>query len=227
MNKKRFKSIVLRRTNYGEADRIIDLLTQDGRMAVIAKGVRKEKSKLAGGIELFAICDVVIAEGKSDLGILISARIINFFGKILNNFERMQFAYEVLSHINIASNTLNTPDWYDITVEILSALDDESIPIELIQTWFYVRIAELHGEELNTIRDIEGSMLHQTKTYRYDNHEKGLAIDDKGPIRAGHIKIMRLCAQKSIVVITQVGGLREYLDLCKSIAIQHASLQKY
>ena len=56
----RLKAIVLRRTNYAEADRVLQLLTPKGRRSVIAKGVRRERSKLAGGIELFAICDVVI-----------------------------------------------------------------------------------------------------------------------------------------------------------------------
>ena len=47
---KRTQAIVLRRTNYGEADRILQLLTPEGKKSVMAKGVRKEKSKLAGGI---------------------------------------------------------------------------------------------------------------------------------------------------------------------------------
>jgi DNA repair protein RecO (recombination protein O) len=50
------KGIVLTRTDYGEADRILHFLTPDqGKIAGIAKGVRKSKSKLAGGIELFSV----------------------------------------------------------------------------------------------------------------------------------------------------------------------------
>ena len=56
----RTKAIVLRRTDYGEADRILQLLTPSGKRSVIARGVRKEKSKLAGGIELFSVSDVLI-----------------------------------------------------------------------------------------------------------------------------------------------------------------------
>ena len=37
---------VLRRTNYGEADRILNIITPLGKMSVIAKSVRKEKSNL-------------------------------------------------------------------------------------------------------------------------------------------------------------------------------------
>ena len=40
----RLKAIVLRRTNYAEADRVLQLLTPKGRRSVIAKGVRRERS---------------------------------------------------------------------------------------------------------------------------------------------------------------------------------------
>ena len=79
----RTQAIVLRRTNYGEADRILHLLTPDGRRSVMARGVRKEKSRLAGGIELFALCDVVIGEGRGELGVLTSARLVHFYRHIL------------------------------------------------------------------------------------------------------------------------------------------------
>ena len=67
MKAHRTRAIVLRRTNYGEADRILQLLTPDGKKSVMARGVRREKSRLAGGIELFAVSDVVIGEGKGEL----------------------------------------------------------------------------------------------------------------------------------------------------------------
>ena len=47
----RTDAIVLRRTNYGEADRILQVITpSSGRLSVMARSVRKEKSRLAGGI---------------------------------------------------------------------------------------------------------------------------------------------------------------------------------
>ena len=72
----RTEAIVLRRTDYGEADRILQLLTPEGKKSVVAKGVRREKSKLAGGIELFSVSEVVIHEGKGELGILTGAKLV-------------------------------------------------------------------------------------------------------------------------------------------------------
>lgn len=62
---KRTKAWVLRRTNYGEADRILNLITPQRQISAVARGVRKSKSKLAGAIELFCLSDVVLVGGKN------------------------------------------------------------------------------------------------------------------------------------------------------------------
>lgn len=221
----RTRAIVLRRTNYGEADRILDLLTPDGRMSAMARGVRKEKSKLAGGIELFAVCDVVIGQGKGELGVLTSARLVHFYRHILEDYDRMQFAYEALAQITKASATLDEAEWYDIGAEVLAALDVLTVPLQLVQAWFYVRVAQLLGDELNTIRDYAGKRLEDGKRYRYDSQEKGFYEDKNGPIVAAHIKILRLLAAKQLSVLVQVGGMGEYLAECLDVARRHAALQ--
>ena len=59
------QAIVLRRTDFGEADRIINFLTPDrGKISGLARGVRKQKSKLAGGIELFSVSDITYLVGR-------------------------------------------------------------------------------------------------------------------------------------------------------------------
>ncbi len=219
------RAIVLRRTNYGEADRILDLLTPDGRMSVMARGVRKEKSKLAGGIELFAVCDVVVGQSRGDLGVLTSARLVTFYRHILEDYDRMQFAYEVLAQVTRASSTLDEPAWYEIVAEVLAALDVLTVSLSLVQTWFYIRIAELLGDELNTARDYSGAKLQSDKKYRYDTQEKGFIEDANGQITADHIKILRLVSVKPLNIILQVGGMNEFLPDTLYVARQHAALQ--
>lgn len=224
MKTTRAKAIVLRRTNFGEADRILDVLTPAGRLSVMARGVRKEKSKLAGGIELFAECDIVVGQGKGDLGVLVSARLVRFFRHILDDYDRMQFAYETLAQVARASSSLDEAQWYDIVVEVLAALDGETVPLSLVQLWFYVRVAQLLGDELNTARDTQGKRLESSKKYRYDTQEKGFYEDAEGSITADHIKILRLAAAKPLSTIVQVGGMGEYLGECLDVARRHAAL---
>ena len=74
---------VLRRTNYGEADRILNLITPVGKIAVAARGVRKMKSRLAGGIEPFTRSEFQIHRGRGELGVLTGAKMQKFHSHIL------------------------------------------------------------------------------------------------------------------------------------------------
>mgnify|MGYP000881125212 CR=1 FL=1 len=80
-------AIVLRRTNFGEADRIVNFITPAGKVVGIARGARKQKSKLAGGIEVFALNEVVLMKGKNEMKTIISARMREFFGEIIKDLD--------------------------------------------------------------------------------------------------------------------------------------------
>lgn len=220
----RTRAIVLRRTNYGEADRILQLLTPEGRRSVMARGVRREKSKLAGGIELLAISDVVIGEGKGELGILTSARLVQYYANIVKDYDRLQFAYTVIKEVARSSEMVDEPEWYELMSEILMALDSKTISLLLIETWFYIHVAAVLGHEINLERDIEGAALAADQTYMYDIGEQGLRPAGNGQLTAGHIKLLRLIATKSLKVLAQVGGVDDVLPVCLNVARAHAAL---
>lgn len=218
------RAIVLRRTNFGEADRILQLLTPEGRRSVMAKGVRKEKSKLAGGIELFAVTDVVLGEGKGELGILTSARLVHFYRHIIEDYDRLQFGYFVIQQITRASENVDEPEWFDMTADIFMALDSKTIPLALTQTWFYLRHASLLGHQLNLNIDTNGEKLTAERTYRYDVGEQGLRELTNGELTAEHIKLLRLISTRSLKVLAQIGGVDEILPAILNVAREHAAL---
>jgi len=220
----RTKAIVLRRTNYGEADRILQLLTPDGRFSVMARGVRKEKSRLAGGIELFAVCDVVIGQGKGALGILTSARLVTFYRHIMEDYDRMQFGYEVIKQVTRASEMVDEPEWYETLLEVLMALDSVTIDNRLIETWFYLRHSSLLGHELNLSHDVDSKKLLANTNYSYDVSENGLRASKSGKLGSDHIKLLRLINVKSLKVLAQIGGIDAILDECFHVARQHAAI---
>jgi len=224
MKTHRTKAIVLRRTNYGEADRILQLLTPDGKRSVMAKGVRREKSRLAGGIELFAICDVVIGEGRGELGILTSSRLVYFYRHIMQDYDRMQFAYTAIKLVSGASEMVDGPEWYDVLAETLAGLDVPSIQIDIVQVWFYLRYAALMGYELSLWHDITGEKLSPYQTYSYDVDERGLRAVEGGELTTKHIKLLRLIATRSLKVIAQIGGVNEIAKDCLLTAREHAAI---
>lgn len=220
----RTQAIVLRRTNYGEADRVVQLLTPDGRRSVMARGVRKEKSKLAGGIELFAVSDVVIGEGKGDLGVLTSAKLERFYKHILEDYDRLQFGYTAIKLVSRASDAVDEPEWFDLLAETLAGLDVLTIPLPLIQAWFYVRYASLLGHELNLELAVDGSKLQADETYRYDSAEQGLRQVQGGEITGDHIKLLRLIATRPLAVLVQVGGVGALLGASLHVVEEHAAI---
>lgn len=218
----RLKAIVLRRTNYAEADRVLQLLTPKGRRSVIAKGVRRERSKLAGGIELFALCDVVIRSGRGELGLLTSARLSAFYRHILEDYERMQFAYTALKLVAKASETIDEPEWFAVLHQTLEQLNRTEVNRQLIETWFYVQYAGLLGEELNLRVDVAGRELASEKRYMYDSAEKALRLSEQGDLAADHVKLLRLMQANTLEKLTQIGGVASVVADCWLAARQHA-----
>lgn len=190
----------------------------------MAKSVRREKSRLAGGIELFAICEVVITEGKGDLGILTSARLIQFYRHIMEDYDRMQFAYMAIKLVSGASEMVDGPDWYDMLASTLSGLDAHSINLSVVQTWFYLRYAALMGYELSLWHDITGEKLLSENTYRYDVAERGLRSIDNGELTSEHIKLLRLIATRQLKIIAQIGGIDEIIKECLLVVREHAAI---
>lgn len=224
MSTKRSRALVLRRTNYGEADRIVKLLTPDGQVSVMARGVRREKSKLAGGIELFAVSDVTIHTGKGELGILTSARLEVFYGRILEDYDRLQFGYEVINAVSKASDTIDDGEWFMILEQVYDGLNRPTVPFQLIQSWFYLHYANLTGYELSLERDVMGNKLEAGKSYMYDISEKGLRPSEQGDITADHIKYLRLIIAKPLLTVAQIGGVEGILPDCWLISRQHAAI---
>lgn len=68
------EGIVLRRIDYGEADRILTVLTRaHGKIGVIARGARKPQSRLASRTDLFVRSHMQLARGRGELDVLTQA----------------------------------------------------------------------------------------------------------------------------------------------------------
>jgi len=71
------EGVILRRVDYGEADRILTVLTREhGKIGVIARGVRKPGSRLAAQTDLFARSRMQLARGRGELDVLTQAETV-------------------------------------------------------------------------------------------------------------------------------------------------------
>jgi DNA repair protein RecO (recombination protein O) len=86
------EAIVLRRTNLGEADRIVTLFCRDqGKVAAVAKGARRQQSRLSGRLELFSHVRVLLAVGRT-LDVISQVEVVHTHSLLRGDLDRLGFA---------------------------------------------------------------------------------------------------------------------------------------
>lgn len=87
------EGIIIKRVNFGEADRILTIFTKhDGKLRVIANGVRKITSKRGGSLEIFNKIIAYIYTGKN-LDSLNEVEVKESFLNLRKNLKKVSLGY--------------------------------------------------------------------------------------------------------------------------------------
>lgn len=210
------QGIVLARTDFGEADRIITILTRDeGKIRGMAKGVRRVKSKLAGGIELFSVSHISFIRGKSDIHTITSTKLDKHYGNIVKDINRTMFTYEVLKTINRLTEDSADSDYFDLLRQMLESLNDLKLDQSIIQFWFNLQLLNLAGHTPNLKTDSEGQKLNEKSSYNFDYDHMAFIENQQGSFDQRHVKLLRLgLALDSPQPISQIVDLDKILPDC-------------
>ena len=87
----RTEAIVLRERDYGEADRILTLLTPLGKLTALAKGIRRPTSHKAGQLGLFFRSRLLLARGRT-FQIVSQAESLEEYEGLRASLERFTYA---------------------------------------------------------------------------------------------------------------------------------------
>ena len=137
-----YTGIVIRKRNFGESDKMIELLTREsGKIRILAKGARKSGSKMGGSTELFSHGTFTLAKGKN-FYILTGVEAKNY-SSIWKNLLKLSRFYMVAEFIaQILPEEQSNNEIYENTLEVLSAIDkNEKKFLEL--EYIYKTIYEL------------------------------------------------------------------------------------
>lgn len=213
MNQLQASVIVLARTDYGEADRIITLLSPDqGKLRLMARGVRKAKSKNAGGIELFSTSNITYLKGRGELGTLISSRLDNHYGNIVKNIDRTMLGYDLIKLLHKATEDAPEPQYYELLEAAFAALNTTAVDIGLIRVWFQAHLVRFAGHMPNLITDTAGDALDAETIYNFDFDTMACMPNERGRLQAAHIKVLRLLfSDNSPAILQQVTGVTDIL----------------
>lgn len=135
----RAEAIVLRHSDWGEADRLLVLYTREqGKVRAIAKGVRKVTSRKAGHLEPFTHVRLQLAKGR-DLLIVTQAETIEGYMPLREDLTRTgytAYAIELLDRF-VPDEEIAVPALFRLLTETLSRLASEA------DAWLPVRYYEM------------------------------------------------------------------------------------
>jgi DNA repair protein RecO (recombination protein O) len=139
------EAIVLRRTDYGEADRILTIMTPElGKLRVIAKGVRKITSRKAGHVELFTRVKLLMARGRT-FDIVSQAETIEPYRPLREDLLRGSYAHYLSELIDVfAQEGSEDSALYDLLASGLSWVSQAPTPA-LAARYFEMRLLTLTG----------------------------------------------------------------------------------
>lgn len=145
------KAIVLNRKPYRDYDALVSFYTLDqGYLVLLARGLQKEKSKLAGHLEPFNLVDLMIIKGRERyyIGSAISE---NSFLNIKSDYQRIWLAGEAISFVQ----SLSFPEQVDYNIfltlrDFLLSLDFSSDSAKELLLFFKLKVLEILGYGLGS-----------------------------------------------------------------------------
>ena len=141
----RADAIILKRMNFGEADRLLTLYTREyGKVRAIAKGVRKTTSRKSGHVELFMRSRLLLARGH-DLDIITQAQAIEPYMAMRNDLSRVTYACyaaEMLDRFTPEGEQHQA--LYDLLVQMLAWLSHDD-DLDRLMRFFELRLLDYVG----------------------------------------------------------------------------------
>lgn len=117
------RAMVLKRVKLGETDVICVMMGTDGSLVkAVAKGARKPTSPFASRLEVFAICDLFLAKGRS-LDIIKEAKLVEPHLALRNDIDRQFSAFPIMELVEKSIHEeLEVPRLFDMTAAALKAM---------------------------------------------------------------------------------------------------------
>lgn len=233
MRQYKTQGIIIKRSNFSEADRLFSIYTRDyGKISAIAHGVRKTKSKLAGHLELFYLTDFQIHKGKN-IDTVTGANLITRYDNLRNNKELINHTYYISeliyrsTHENLASREI-----FELTKNIFSVLNLENK--EKMACYFELKLFDILGHRPE-VKKCVICLKEVSEEKNYFDYQSGglvcgkcLKHKDKAiKIDSNLIKLLRIIEKQNQAYFTKIKTNPKMIDclrICIS-QIRHAVLE--
>lgn len=133
------KGLVIRETPYRDADKLFDLLTENGIRTVQARSVRKAGSKYAAVTQLFSYGEFCLREDRGRY-YLDSAVSLNMFYGVRNDLEGLALASYFSELLRMTATDQSQPQLLRLFLLALHHLSEHDRPAALVKSVFELRL---------------------------------------------------------------------------------------
>jgi DNA repair protein RecO (recombination protein O) len=166
----RVEAIVLRHSNWGEADRLLWLYTRElGKVRAVAKGARKPRSRKSGHLEPFTRASLLLSWGR-EIYIVTQAEAMDAHLALREDLLRIGYASYVIELLDrFTYEEGENPPLYRLLTETLARLDGEPDP-EFAVRYYEMRLLDLVGfrPQLFHCANCETEILPQDQFFSAD-----------------------------------------------------------
>ncbi len=152
------EGIVLRGMDLGEADRVLTVLTPHlGKLRIIAKGIRRPRSRLGGGLEPFSDVHLVLAVGRT-FDVVTQAALEDPHLGLRNDLHSTAAAWYLVELADrFCEGAADSHSAFLLLAQALSALDAEPDEVgrEVVARWFEIALLDAMGFRPELTRCLE------------------------------------------------------------------------
>ncbi|MBN1547449.1 MAG: DNA repair protein RecO [Syntrophaceae bacterium] len=210
------RGIVLRTIDYGESDRIINILTEDsGKLAGIAKGARKSRKRFANVLEPFSLLSLSLSVKKNgSMAFIEEAAIVDHFAGIRSDLEKTLTAAYYMDLIDqFVPEGKHHPEIFDLATDYLTFMEREKFAANMVR-FFELRFLRLAGYEpvldrcASCNQPLQSSLAYSFSPSRggircrhcIDHHETGDGI----PVSVGTIRTLLLGRESDTAFLSRI-----------------------
>jgi DNA repair protein RecO (recombination protein O) len=142
------EAIVLRSMDLGEADRVLTVLTPRlGKLRVIAKGIRRPRSRLGGGLEPFSDVHLVLAIGRT-FDVVTQVALEDPHLSLRNDLHSTAAAWYLVELADrFCEGSADSHEAFGLLAQGLAGLDAAPAEVsrEIIARWFELHLLDAMG----------------------------------------------------------------------------------
>ena len=181
------KGIVISENNMNDFDKMITILTPNGKIGCSAKGARRTKSLLLAGTQFLCFGDFLLYKG-NDVYSVNSCEPIEIFYNIRNDLDKLMIVAEITKIINdVTTENQNTYNILKLYLNTLYTLSEKEKNPNLIISIFKLRLLKILGFTPNVEECVCCRNKEEMKYFSFK--ENGFKCSSCGKIDKGAVEM--------------------------------------